>query len=180
LYRSPDGGLSLIPARPDEPGESKCNDRLGVFSSPDAALPSQHTVNRRHEERLQEMKHYPSIYRHVSIMNALQELPAHGPMTPPVQQGESSQSQSASQAHQHTSAESLVASNQDVEVSQDPRFSCPVCGKKLHSVGTVNRHFDDIHSAPKKCPYPDCNVMCIGKRKLHSHLDRHHKGVFPA
>ncbi|KAH9977157.1 hypothetical protein BGW80DRAFT_1249932 [Lactifluus volemus] len=42
LYRSPDGGLSLIPAGPYGPGELEGNDELGLLSSSNPTPPLHH------------------------------------------------------------------------------------------------------------------------------------------
>jgi hypothetical protein len=99
----------------------------------------------------------------------------HSPMTLPVQRSESSQSQSTAQ-HQLT----LIEPPHDTEMGQDSNPSCPACGKKFHAMKAVNRHWDDLHSIPQKCPFLNCNEMLTGNRKLQSHLRRHHKGVSPS
>ncbi|KAH9977163.1 hypothetical protein BGW80DRAFT_838184 [Lactifluus volemus] len=72
-----------------------------------------------------------------------------------------------------------IALNHDTEMGKDSKPSCPDCGKKLHATKAVNRHWDDLHSIPQKCPYLNCNGMLTGKRKLKGHLYRHHNGVSP-
>ena len=104
----------------------------------------------------------------------------HGPMTPQPQQGESSHSQLASQAYQHTGIlvpEYPVPLNNDIELEmgQDSNLRCPKCRKTFSSTGVRNRHWDDKHSAPRECPHPGCQTMLIGMRKLIYHLSKHHE-----
>jgi uncharacterized Zn-finger protein len=86
--------------------------------------------------------------------------PDHG-TDAPVQQSESSQSQSAAQAH-------------SIWTVSPKRYRCSVCGKELHAQNAVKRHLDDVHSDPKKCSESGCNEMIIGKRKLKVHLKDAH------
>jgi uncharacterized C2H2 Zn-finger protein len=87
----------------------------------------------------------------------------HGPTNLPVQQSESSQSQSAAQAHSIWTA--------------SPK--CEFCGKEFHAQKAVTRHIDDTHSEPKGCSETGCKRMIIGKRKLVTHLERVHNIIVP-
>ncbi|KAH9963429.1 hypothetical protein BGW80DRAFT_1351780 [Lactifluus volemus] len=65
--------------------------------------------------------------------------------------------------------------SRDVLVDQRWKVLCSICDTVFHSRKAFNRHFDDKHSDPKKCP--ECDLMIVGKRKLRAHFDRDHKDV---
>lgn len=88
----------------------------------------------------------------------------HQDHNPPVQRGESSQYQSAAQAHNIWTASPAK--------SKGPGHKCWVCSKELHAKKVWARHYDDCHSDPKPCP--GCDMMIVGKRKLVAHLERDH------
>jgi hypothetical protein len=92
----------------------------------------------------------------------------HQDHNPPVQRGESSQYQSAAQAHNIWTASPAK--------SKGPGHKCWVCSKELHAKKVWARHYDDCHSDPKPCP--GCDMMIVGKRKLVAHLERDH-GLVP-
>jgi hypothetical protein len=96
--------------------------------------------------------------------------PGHGPMTPPIHDGGPSQSRSAAQVHQHTSAASPIALNQVVEVSQRPRISCIMCERNFHARKALNRHIYDVHTGAKKYHYLGYNFTYIGTRRVHGNL----------
>jgi hypothetical protein len=60
LYRSPDGGLSLIPAGPYEPGELGSNDELGLLSSSNPTPPLHHPGITEPQDS--EVRYYPFIH----------------------------------------------------------------------------------------------------------------------
>ncbi|KAH9977167.1 hypothetical protein BGW80DRAFT_838526 [Lactifluus volemus] len=223
LYRSPDGGLSLIPAGPYGPGELESNDELGLLSSSNPTPPLHHPGI----TEPQDSEEYPCLrdphrvymcpplfkveafhtepYQRASSSYAFDD---NGSLTESIRVGQGisalgfrSQRESHRarhlQSHQgiwggNPPSRKLAYPAQVAGIyfdrnygpttllgEQNSKPSCPTCGKKLHAMKAVNRHWDDLHSIPQKCPYLNCNGMLTGKRKLKGHLYRHHNGVSP-
>jgi len=167
LYYSPDGGQTLVPVQFEEPSEPNGNDEPAVRSN---LVASNHPGMPANEPQLEASDEGSLGPSDISYECSEQGTESSAAELYGTHAGEGHDSKDPPQQ-----AASPAKWGRDVLVGQKWKVLCSICNTVFYSRKAFNRHFDDKHSDPKKCP--ECDLMIVGKRKLKAHFDRAHKDV---